>query len=63
MYQDYGTDLKGIMTSVQCPICFQKFTVRLGVDFLSRRQGQEIKVICISCAQSKINEIKRSLVN
>ena len=55
MYQDYGADLRDIVTAVTCPDCGEKFTVRLSVDFLSRHQSQEIEVICSSCATKQIS--------
>jgi hypothetical protein len=63
MYRDYGVDLRDIVTLVQCPDCLRKFTVRLGVNFLSRHVGEPIAVICVSCAQSRMVEINKTEVN
>ena len=49
-------DYRSLSTGVTCPICGKKYSVKLGVDFLSRHQGQAIQCICCSCAQEKINE-------
>jgi RNase P subunit RPR2 len=57
MYQDYGVDLKDIMTAVQCPDCLRKFAVRLSTNYLVRHKGEEFKVICRECGQKRIVEI------
>ena len=43
---------------VSCPTCLTKFTVRLHWSYLIAHKGEELKVVCLNCAQEKINEIK-----
>jgi len=58
-YQDNDTGLREISTAVQCPNCLRKFTVRLGIDYLVRHQGEQLRVVCMECTQKRIIEIKR----
>jgi hypothetical protein len=62
MYQDYGVDLKDITAAVQCPDCLKKFAVRLSIDYIVKHQGEPLSVICLSCAKSRIAEIKKGKV-
>ena len=52
-------DFRSITSGVACPTCGRKFTVKLGVDYLSKHQGEEIQVICLSCTRLKLDEIKK----
>ena len=56
-------EFRNIMVGTICPFCQRKYAVRLGVDFLSRHQGQEIQVVCVSCAQSRITEVNKTKVD
>jgi len=60
MESNYEIEFRNIVTPVVCPVCLRKFTTRLSVDYLSRHIGEEIKIVCILCSQSKIAEIKNS---
>jgi DNA-directed RNA polymerase subunit RPC12/RpoP len=57
-YQDNGTGLRDIMTVVQCPDCLHKFAVRLGIDYLVRHQGEQLRVVCMECGQKRILRVK-----
>ena len=56
MYQDLDVGLRNIMTGVQCPDCLKNFSVRLGIDFLVKHQGEQLKVVCLECGQKRIAE-------
>ena len=58
-----GIDFRSITSGVNCPTCGRKYAVKLGVDYLSKHQGEEIQVICLPCVQLKLDEIKKGLVN
>jgi predicted RNA-binding Zn-ribbon protein involved in translation (DUF1610 family) len=55
MENKYEIEFKNIMTAAQCPSCGKKFAVKLGVDYLSRHQGQAIQCICLAFGQKQIN--------
>ena len=57
-HEDNGTGLRDITTVVQCPDCFCKFSVKLGIDFLVKHQGEQLKVVCMECSQKRIDRIK-----
>ena len=60
MYQDYGVDLKDIMTAVQCPDCLRKFAVRLSTNYLVRHKGEAgaLGHLFVMCQVERIAEIK-----
>ena len=62
MYQDLDVGLKDIVTPVQCPDCLKKFAVRLSIDYIVKHQGEPLSIICLSCAKSRIAEIKKGKV-
>ena len=57
-YQDNGTGLRDITTTVLCPDCLHKFAVRLGIDYLVRHQSEQLKVVGMECGQKRIVRIK-----
>ena len=63
MYGDFEIEFRNIATAVTCPDCGKKYTVRLSIDYLVRHEGEELKVICLSCAQSRITEVNKTKVD
>jgi hypothetical protein len=51
------------VAAATCPICTVKFTVRLHWSYLIAHKDEELKIVCLSCAKEKINEIKNGRVN
>jgi hypothetical protein len=42
-----------------CPDCSRHYALRLNWTFVAARKGQEISVVCMSCAELRINELKK----
>jgi len=57
-HEDNGTGLRDITSVVSCPDCLKKFSVRLGIDYLVKHQGAQLKVICKECGLKRIDRIK-----
>lgn len=59
MYGNAEIEFRNIATAVNCPACGKKYTVKLGVDFLSKHIGETIAVICLDCSKSRIAEVNK----
>jgi uncharacterized Zn finger protein len=41
-----------------CPECSRHYALRLNLAFVTARRGQEISVVCRSCAELRISKLK-----